>query len=901
MEKEKTILLGGLILMLALSFCVPVGAAPNSVDVNSNLDFNDNYKIKKLKDPSEDGDAATWGYVINAVGGISALPEVGLWRKNDSSDVYLNQHSLLHLSGKVGIGTDSPSKEFDVAGTISGEEYCINGVDCITSWPSAGAGNWAQSGNDIYYNQGNVGIGTSEPAAKLHIYDIGDYATIKLQSSSDEEKAWSIYNYYDGEEGVNNLNFYSYDPDAMYQNVITFTDAGLIGIGTTAPRQHLSIGSYLDIYDGPADSSLEYPSIRSSRENLIINGSKGYGGVYFNYDIGSGVKFFAHSGGQTNEMATLNDAGDLYLNGTLKAGGISFEKGKNSYIRGKLGVGKISNPNAVLDIIAEAEPSTEKPFFNVSHLGSGDFVEETLRPSTDETTQFSYPSSSPHYPEVYEVSSDGDDTYIETNSGTGVIAITDLFGHGDLTGPVDSIDYVKVVAVCRSVPGDGSGSSTPPAFASPAIRLQGEEEIYANETFTELDENYQIITFIATQNPYDNNAWEESDIASLQIGVQAREGSLPSSDPQQNPASFIPGTQVLMADGSYRNIEKIKAGDKIVSYDLDNQSFINKEVVATTNGYKDYLLINNKLGITLNQKIYIVNKGFIEAREAKIGDYLLNKCKDLVRIDSIINYHEKVNVYDLILESPHNFFADGYLVHNTGGVSTSAVRCTQIYATVGYFKSAPISDLIVDYAGNIGIGTAGPSYELDILSDNNNIFRIKGKEEDRSIISVSQNADGKGIVKIGNVGDDPVLGPVLTVNAQEEIPFCNVNSKLGIGQAYPPNYALDVNGDARFSDGQGVVTIGEGTVIVSQAPIDDNYVATKEYVDSIPPVWDTSIQIGGYSIDPCDSANAGKIHYYEDGNSSHFEICMRQSGGSGQSSYGWHSIASYSWTAGGEE
>jgi len=49
-------------------------------------------------------------------------------------DVY-----LAYLSGKVGIGTASPTEKLEVSGKVKAQGFCI-GSDCITSWPSGGGG-----------------------------------------------------------------------------------------------------------------------------------------------------------------------------------------------------------------------------------------------------------------------------------------------------------------------------------------------------------------------------------------------------------------------------------------------------------------------------------------------------------------------------------------------------------------------------------------------------------------------------------------------------------------------------------------------------------------------------------------------------------------------------------------
>ena len=49
-------------------------------------------------------------------------------------------------------------------------------------WVSDPAGQWVTSGSDLYYNDGNVGIGTSSPSNTLHISGAGTIA--RLQSST---------------------------------------------------------------------------------------------------------------------------------------------------------------------------------------------------------------------------------------------------------------------------------------------------------------------------------------------------------------------------------------------------------------------------------------------------------------------------------------------------------------------------------------------------------------------------------------------------------------------------------------------------------------------------------------------------------------------------------------------
>jgi len=45
-------------------------------------------------------------------------------------------------------------------------------------------GQWSTNGSNIYYNTGNVGIGTSSPASPLHLYSTDYTPILNIQSTS---------------------------------------------------------------------------------------------------------------------------------------------------------------------------------------------------------------------------------------------------------------------------------------------------------------------------------------------------------------------------------------------------------------------------------------------------------------------------------------------------------------------------------------------------------------------------------------------------------------------------------------------------------------------------------------------------------------------------------------------
>ncbi|OLT59061.1 hypothetical protein BJP37_08430 [Moorena bouillonii PNG] len=71
-------------------------------------------------------------------------------------------------SKKVGIGTNNPRQKLEVAGTVKATRF--EGDGSGLTGISAGGTKWSDGGsNRIYYNAGNVGIGTNNPTQKLEV------------------------------------------------------------------------------------------------------------------------------------------------------------------------------------------------------------------------------------------------------------------------------------------------------------------------------------------------------------------------------------------------------------------------------------------------------------------------------------------------------------------------------------------------------------------------------------------------------------------------------------------------------------------------------------------------------------------------------------------------------------
>ncbi|MBD3236821.1 MAG: hypothetical protein GF330_08965 [Candidatus Eisenbacteria bacterium] len=121
----------------------------------------------------------------------------GLWEPGDSGKIYYN-------GGNVGIGVTNPQSALDVQGAVESDSIYTNAIDAYSlklrhspqaghvltsdadgnaTWQAATCAWEDGTGDNIHYDNGNVGIGTAYPSARLDVLGTVKADGIKLVTS----------------------------------------------------------------------------------------------------------------------------------------------------------------------------------------------------------------------------------------------------------------------------------------------------------------------------------------------------------------------------------------------------------------------------------------------------------------------------------------------------------------------------------------------------------------------------------------------------------------------------------------------------------------------------------------------------------------------------------------------
>jgi hypothetical protein len=234
-------------------------------------------------------------------------------------DIYFNL-------GNIGVGNNDPQFRLDVSGDINmtGDLY-QNGVLYSLETISS---KWTVSGDDIYFNLGNIGVGNNSPQFKLDVSgDInmtGDlYQNGVLYSLETISSKWTV------------------SGDDIYFNL------GNIGVGNNDPQFRLDVSGDINMTGDLYQNGVLY-SLETISSKWTVSGDD----IYFNLGnigVGNNSPQF-----KLDVSGDINMTGDLYQNGVLYSLETISSKWTVSgddinYVLGNVGVGN-NDPQFKLDV-----------------------------------------------------------------------------------------------------------------------------------------------------------------------------------------------------------------------------------------------------------------------------------------------------------------------------------------------------------------------------------------------------------------------------------------------------------------------------------------------------------------------------------------------------------------------
>ncbi|WP_255293220.1 Hint domain-containing protein, partial [Streptomyces niveus] len=157
--------------------------------------------------------------------------------------------------------------------------------------------------------------------------------------------------------------------------------------------------------------------------------------------------------------------------------------------------------------------------------------------------------------------------------------------------------------------------------------------------------------------------------------------------------SFLPGTGVLLADGTHRAIEDIDVGDTVVTTDTKTGQTVKKKVVSTitTEDDKDFTEITistdddySSIVATDTHPFWVPElKKWVPAGDLNPGQWLRTSTGTHVQITATTHYTKRQRTHDLTIQDIHAYYvlagATPILVHNCGEALYG--RAKELYGT----------------------------------------------------------------------------------------------------------------------------------------------------------------------------------------------------------------------------
>lgn len=318
----------------------------------------------------------------------------------------------------------------------------------------------------------------------------------------------------------------------------------------------------------------------------------------------------------------------------------------------------------------------------------------------------------------------------------------------------------------------------------------------------------------------------------------------------------IAGTKISLTNGNSLPIEQIKAGEEVLSFDLntlqrsqkydilvklktnDFSGIIKKDYVKNIwkNTADEYFAINDKLKITGDHIVLAKRDNtyyWTKVFNLKIGDYLFTEFNVFEKIETMILIREKVKVFNLEVNSIYNYFANSYLIHN-GAPCSACGSCGRswrfeesLYAMANASALRPVL-ISNDYAGTGGNITTAFSGNTSTHSDSRGLPNTATNgntnyvgfwvEPDRELVTYNltinwnnsysnKNADTPGMNTIYLTNKPPHIVPNVTFDSSNNMESTSILPGFSHTESTIVGFGLDefwLNGNNTSESNGGI-------------------------------------------------------------------------------------------------